>query len=233
MRVVVVALLAACSAPPKPAIGNTTPAKLGPAPLVERGGRYGLTTQYMPAIAADGSQIVAAIRESDGDRGFPNMTLVVKDRRDTEVMRHVVLSIDESDTVLDDAEGNNPQLDARVTRANTWLAKLGFESMRLLENEKTEIPFDRTKAFGDGVTVFWEPSHLRITDGTTVLVDTQTPASWLPESSKVGTNVCQRSAYLGSAAIARAHELAVVTISYIASSDFCLPPPDQHHVIVW
>ncbi|MBA3500457.1 MAG: hypothetical protein M4D80_36590 [Myxococcota bacterium] len=227
------ALLFACSAPARPPILENTQLATAPAPTVARGGIYGLTTVGLPAVAADGSRIVAAFRESDGQRGMPNLTLVIKDRRDTETDRHVVLSVAEADQFLDDAEGNNAPLAARITRANDWLAKRRWELLLVLDPEPTPIPADRTKASRGGVTASWERSHLRITDGVATLVDIDTPASWLPEQSKVGTNVCARSPYLGGAAIDRANKLAVITISYTADSDFCLEPPDQHHVITW
>jgi len=240
MRAAVVAVVAACSAPPQPppVIGNAPSLNpSGPAPRVARGGMYGLTTSGLPAVAADGSRIVAAYRESDGARGMPNLTIVMKDRGDTDVERHVVLSIAEADTMLDDAEGRNPPLDERVARANHWLhdrhAVLKLVALPLLDPEATKVPADRTKATRDGVTVVWQTSHLRITDGADVLVDRQTPTSWLPEHATVGTNACRRCAYLGAAAVDRTRELAVVTISYTADGEFCVEPPDQHHVVTW
>jgi hypothetical protein len=103
----------------------------------------------------------------------------------------------------------------------------------VLPPEPTQIPADRTKASRAGLTASWVRSHLRITDGSTMLVDAQTPASWLPEQVAVGPNACVRAPYLGGAAIDRAKKLAVITISYTADSDFCLEPPDQHHVLTW
>jgi hypothetical protein len=185
-----VAVLVACSSPAKPPVIQNTPAAPSrAAPTITRGGTYGLTTVGLPAVAADGSRIVAAFRESDATRGMPNLTLIVKDRADRETERHVVLSVAEADHFLDDAEGNNAPLAARITRANDWLldrhAALRFEPLLVLEPEPTQLPADRTKASRAGLTASWVRSHLQITDGSATLVDTQTPASWLPE--QVGT----------------------------------------------
>ena len=241
MRVAAVVVFAvACSSPPRPQpfIGNAPSLNpSGAAPRVARGGMYGLTTLGLPAVAADGSRIVAASRESDGARGMPNMTIVMKDRDDREVDRHVVLSVAEADTMLDDAEGKNPPLDERVARANHWLhdrhAVLKLVALPLLDPEPTRVPADRTKATRAGMTVAWQTGHLQITDGADVLVDRQTPSSWLAETVTVGTTVCRRAAYLGAAAVDRARALAVVTISYAADGEFCVEPPEQHHVVTW
>ena len=231
------ALLAACSSPTRS--GGTGPvvAPAKPAPRVVRGGLYGLITDGMPAIAADGSRIVAGFRESDGERGLPNMTLVVKDRADAEVARHVVLSIAEADGMLDDADGNNPALDERVARANAWLADLHrehrFVALTHLQPEVTLRPADRRRARRGPLEVTWAPNRLQIRDGGTVLVDRETPPTWIPQDFPEGSAACVRSPYLGAAAIDRVRKLAVVTISTVTDSDACLPAPDQHHVIVW
>lgn len=234
MRLALVVLVACSSAPARqPTVTNTTPAARGVAPTVARGGMWGLTTTGLPAISTDGAHVVAAFREPDGDRGMPNMTLVIKDRGDREIEKHVVLSIAEAEQFLDDAEGKNPALDERIARANTWLSQRRFTPLLALDADPAQIPADRTKVMRDGVVVSWEDSRLQIRDGARALVDTVTPKSWLPESFKVGANVCVRFAYLEGAAIDRAWRLAVVTIGYGADSDFCSEPPDQNHVITW
>lgn len=230
------AVLAACSAPaPAPVQHGAMPAV--PAPRVVRGGLYGLAAEGMPAVAADGALVVAAFRESDGERGLPNLTVIIKDRSDAEVARHVVLSVAEADGMLADAAGNNPQLDDRVARANAWLAERHarhrFAAMTVLEPVATPHPADRRTATHGSLAVSWEPSRLRIRDGATELVARDTPASWLPENVTLGTDVCRRTPYLGGAAIDRGRGIAVVTISTVTDSDRCLPATDQHHVIVW
>ncbi len=234
-------LLAACSSAPatkQPDYLTNIPSGSwrGVAPKVHRGAT-GLITVGLPAIAADGSRIVAAFRESDGARGLPNLTLVIKDRSDKQLESHVVLSVAEADQFLDDADGKNPALETRIAGANQWLHDrhviARFAPLALLTPEKAEVPADRTQATGDQFVVEWTKSHLRITDHGDILVDVDTPKSWLPEQFKVGTNVCLRSAFLGNAAVDRAHRLALVTITYTADSDFCVEPPEQHHVITW
>jgi hypothetical protein len=212
MRALMLALVA-CSSSPGREIKNSAPS--GPTPIVRRGGEYGLTADNVPAVSADGAQIVVAVREPDGDRGLPNLTLVMKDRDDALLARHVVLSVGEADQFLDDADGKNPALDARIERANAWLARPGFVAM----------------IGTDGIAVSWVPSHLRVTDGSTILVDRDTPASWAPEP-QIRSN-CEPRARLGATAVSRQHRLAVVTITYDAFGEFCTGPADQHHVVVW
>jgi hypothetical protein len=240
VRIALVALAACSSAPAtkQPDYLANTPSGSwrGVAPKVARDAT-GLVTRGLPAIADDGSRIVAAFRESDGDRGLPNLTLVIKDRSDKHIDIDVVLSVAEADKFLDDADGKNPALDARVNAANQWLhdhhVVSRFVPLAPLTPDPEPIPADRTRATGDNLVVEWTQTHLRITDRGDALVDIDTPKSWLPEQPKVGANACMRSAYLGGAAVDRMRKLALVTISYTADSDFCLAPSDQHHVITW
>ena len=229
-------VLAACGSSAPPVVQHAAAPGV-PAPRVVRGGMYGLTTAGMPAVADDGSLVVAAFRESDGERGLPNLTLIVKDRSDAEVARHVVLSLAEADGMLADAAGNNPRLDERVARANAWLdaehARHRFAQMTVLEPDPAPHPADRRAATRGPLVVRWDANRLRIDDGPTSLVDRETPASWIPPNVTHGTDVCLRSPYLGGAAIDRDRRIAVVTISTVTESDRCLPAPDDHHVVVF
>lgn len=206
MRALAVVALVACSSSPQPpALGNAAHDG-GLPPAVERGGTFGLTARGLPAISRDGRQIVVALREPDGERGFANLTLIVIDRRDAEVARHVVLSAAEADQFLDDAEGKNPALDERVARANAWLAARALRTMSVT------------------TAIRWTPSRLQIENEG----ERETPASWLP--AKID---CERTARLGGAAIAKDQRVAVVTITYDSGRDFCPTPPDQFHVVTW
>ncbi|MBA3393574.1 MAG: hypothetical protein H0T89_13075 [Deltaproteobacteria bacterium] len=248
------AIAAACTRPRSTSGTHTTPgtgpanraaadAPTSPPPRVLRGGTFGLIAEGFPAIARAGDRYVVAYRQSDGERGMPNLTIVVRavgavrDRVDAELARHEVLSVAEADTMLDDADGKNPALDARVTRANRWLAELHAEHTLVrplvLIPTPTRLLVDQTTATGDGITVTWAASRLRITDGARVLVERVTPATWLHAPARVGPTTCETPGYLGGAAIDRANRLAILTISYVSQADFCIEPSDQHHAISW
>jgi hypothetical protein len=225
------ALLIACSAPAKaPVIDNTAPPAAPPPEVV----RTDLATRGLPAASADGTRVVIAERAPDSARGLPNLALMIKERDDFQLERHVVLSVAEADQFLDDADGNNPALDARVARANDWLrvhhAKLRLAPLEVLEPEVGRV---RASAARGSLTASWSNSRLRITDGPTTLVDIATPSSWLPEPGVPNTTPCVRTAHLGGAAIDQTKRIAVITISHRGDSDFCLEPPDQNHVITW
>lgn len=224
---------------PDPANHAAADAPTSPPPRVLRGGTFGLIAEGFPAVARAraGDRYVVASRQSDGERGMPNLTIVVRDRADAELARHVVLSVAEADTMLDDADGKNPALDARVTRANRWLGELhaahGLVRPLVLVPTPTRLLVDQIAATGDGITVTWTASRLRITDGARVLVERVTPPTWHHAPTRVGPTTCETPAYLGGAAIDRTHRLAILTISYVSQSDFCIEPPDQHHAISW
>ncbi|HLL24505.1 MAG TPA: hypothetical protein VK427_20380 [Kofleriaceae bacterium] len=213
----VVVALGACAAPASPTLENATAPSTRLAPRVVVAGPYGLAAEHLPAITAAGT-IVIAVRDSDGDRGLPNLTLVERGRDDAERARHVVLSVAEADAFLPDASGHNPALAARIDRANAWLDARRAAALVVLSQA------DRTRATGGGVVVTWQASHLRIVDGARVVVDRATPAAWRPPQD------CVRTAYLGG--VARAHRLAVITIAY-ESEPGCPPLLEQTHVVTW
>lgn len=240
-RAACVVVIAACGSPAqvRPLEGRaTTPAPSTPAPYVLRGGDYGLTAEGLPATAGDGRAVVIAVRDSDGLRGLPNLTVVVRDRRDALVADKVVLSVAEADQMLDDASGANPALDARIAAANAWLRDLHathrLVPLTRLEPDAGYTPSERRRATGGDVTVAWIDDTLRITRGETLLVSRNTPKTWLVDDYPIGTgDTCSHPAYLGGAAIDLARAIAVVTISYAAPSDMCDEPSDVHHVIAW
>lgn len=226
-----VALAVACSAPAKPVIENTA-APVSPPPEVMRD----LATRGLPAISADGTRIVVAVHEPDGDRAMPNLALMIKADDDFQLERHVVLGRVEADQFLDDADGKNPALDARVARANEWLrerhAALRLAPMTVLEVEASPAGGVRTRARRGALAVTWADNRLRITDAAMSLVDIQTPSSWLPEPD-LGSRPCVYRAYLGGAAVDRAKKVALVTISNAVDGPLCSTPPDQHRVVTW
>lgn len=229
MRIALVAL-AACGAPSAPRIANAPTAPASPAPRIARGPQ-GLTALDLPAVADDGSRVILAVHEDDGDRGLPNLTLVVRDHRNRDLERHVVLSRAEADTMLDDAEGHNPRLDARVRLANAWLADhhaaLALVPMRVLVPEPTPTPAERTRATGDGVTIAWRANRVVITGGASEIAAGSLPVTVRRDDG------CARTAYLAAAAIDRARQIAVVTIDATADGDLCAPTSATHYIVTW
>jgi hypothetical protein len=179
-----------------------------------------LSTTGLPAVTADGSRVVFPVREHDGERGLPNLTLIVKDRRDREVARHVVLSVAEADTMLDDAAGNNPALDDRVSRANRWLDELQ-RSSHLVEMDSA-------------LTVFVDHTF-RFHDGERIVVDRKVPPDWIPEPVKVDGRECRYEPQLEDTKLDSTRAIAVARFSYFARSRSprCPELSRQTHIITW
>src|SRR5215468_1361967 len=119
----VVVIFAACGGSPSaPLAGRTAvTAPTGPAPKVEWQER-GFSAIGLPAVSRDGSVVVLSIVEEDGARGFPNLAIVVKNRRDAVVKTIPVMTADESERLV--GQTASPELQKRIADANRALGEL-------------------------------------------------------------------------------------------------------------
>lgn len=232
------------TAPTPPLQGSTPPA--APAsepPSVKQGTEAGGPTAYtpfetarLPAVSDDGTTIAIAIQDSDGGRGHTNLRIVTKDRRDVELAKQVVLTVDETEAMVG-ADGKNPKLDERLVEANRWLvalhAKVNLVPMKKLAVQPDEGIGTTFRATGPEVTVEWKASSLMIEHRGKVVVQRTTPESWLVKDRKLDPQMtCSNPAYLSDAWIDTARSVAVLSINY-SGTDTCWEPPATLHVVTW
>ncbi len=219
-----------------PLEGPAASAPAGPAPKLSWVDN-GFEVQRLPAASADGAAVLLGIHDDDGARGHPNYRFELRDRRDAKLAEHVVLTVDEAETLFD-AGGKTAELDRRIAAANRWLseqhAARRLVPLRGLGIEPGEELASTFRATGGGVTIEWRESRLRIEHAGKALLEAPTPKTWLVEDRPMGDGetACGNPAFLGGAAISLDHKLAVLTIEY-GGTDMCWEPNDQHHVVAW
>lgn len=225
------AALVACSRPepPPPLTGRaivTTP----PPSVTWRGRDIAITG--LPAIAEDGSSIVVAHRDSDGERGNPNLTLVEKDRGDRVVRRLEVITATEVDQLGADA------IARRFAAASTWLdqrhAAAHLVAMTALDFHPATDEALAAATRGD-VTMRWVPGELMLVLGPGWRLLRSTPPSWLVADRPMCagcSEVCHIDAVLGGGYVDLDHRLALVVVSY-RGSDTCSEPGPEAHVVTW
>ena len=240
-RALAVVALAACggSSPPAAIEGHATTRALPttPAPSITWID-HGFDATGLPAVAADGSTVVLAIHAEDDGRGAPNLTLVVKDRRDTTTAAFSVLGVDEVEAMFDE-HGMRPALRARIQAANDRLTRLHAQhdlvTLPALTIDTTLEAEQRLRATGRDLSIEWKAGLLEIRDHQREVRRVTTPASWLVEDRPMCTTcteLCHNAAYLGGVVADATRRIAVVTISY-TGTDTCWEPSSQHHVVAW
>ncbi len=235
-------LATACGGPPAPPQAplqshHVAPQPTTPAPTVQWIDN-GFDANLLPAVTHDGSTVVLAIQDSDGGRGYPNLRLALRDRRDAESKSFSVLATSEVETFFD--AGKHPKLDDRIVAANGWLTQLHrARTLRPLLELEVIQPGDElgraTLAVRETIRVTWQDSSLRITEGDTPVVSITTPKTWLTEDTKLCptcSEMCSNPAFLAAAAVDPARKIAVIRVGY-TGTDTCWEPPDQQHVVAW
>jgi len=237
-----VVILAGCSAPAQTAPpSHATPPRAAPTtpPPTVMFTSMRLDASRLPAIAADGSFVVHTEIDGDGGRGNPNLAIVVRDRRDHEVERIVVVTANEAEGQYDE-HGPSPALAAKIAAANTRLAELhattDLRPLTILASEANPLASDEgNPAQGEGLLLHLSTRRLTVRASGNLVVDVAPPASWsIPDKKLCATcdEVCRYPAYLGAAHADLAHTLVLLTVAY-AGTDLCPEPVSQHHVIAW
>ena len=115
----------------------------------------------LPAVADDGSLVVLAHRDNDGGRGNPNLTLIVRDRADRELARHVVLTADEADRL------SPAQLAERFTAGQRFLTgtRAGRHVHPLLPlTAANPVADPPPPAVGGAWSLRWTPTAVELTE---------------------------------------------------------------------
>jgi hypothetical protein len=219
--------LVACSSAtpasaPQPALAGTRAPSppTGPAPRIAfRDGTF--DTSQLPAIARSGELAVVAAVDGDGGRGYPNLRLEVRDRRDRIVESQLVLVSNDFETLVPDALHAGPELERRVAVANTKLAALHADH---------DLVAMRT---AEGLAVTFDNARLRVRKDGKLLADVD-GTSWLAPSGKrcPQCEPCENPAYLAGVHKADGIDAVVVRIAY-KGTDTCWEPGDQQHVVAW
>jgi hypothetical protein len=241
MRALLAIALAACgsSAPsPEPVLAgqSTRRAPTTPAPRISyRDARF--DAPALPAIARDGEVAVVAMMDNDGGRGFPNLRVEVRDRRDRTVEQIDVMTANEFETLVPDGTTATPELEARIAAGNRRLAELHAEHdlVTMQPLALTPDPLGPSQpARGDGLVVTFDFDHaLRVRAGEK-LVATADGARWLVPSGKrcAQCEPCENPPYLAAVYKAPSITAVVVRIAY-RGTDTCWEPADQLHLIGW
>jgi len=241
MRPVLLAVLAAAAAACGPngatheksdPIGSSDlPHRGTPAPhLAWRDNAFG--TEALPVVARAGEIAIVAVRQIDGERGFPNLRIEVRDRSDKTIQTLPILNSNEYEQL---APGGiaGPELQKRIEVANTELARLhDLHDLVAMKRLEIQAPTDNTfphLAIGDGLDVDWSSDHVHVfrhdSDRQVVTVEGK---AWL---APVHPN-CDNPAFLRSVFHAPELSVVVVQIAY-RGSDSCGVPSDQFHVVAW
>ena len=226
-------VLVACGTPhAQPIAHHVAPvaAPSGPAPTVALvDGRLVITG--LPAVSADGDEVVIADEAHEPARGNPALTLVARDRQDRELVHRYVIGFDESEDAT--------LVRTRFADANTWLAEqhraLHLVPLRALAVTGVDPDTLHHRADGDGISIDWQPSTLAISRLGAAPFTHATPGDWLVPDRPMyagSTELCSNPAFLDAASVDTERAIAVVTISYMGS-DTCWEPPSQHHVVPW
>ena len=236
--IAIAALVGACGSPRAPATSpsptSPAPSSTSPAPSITWS-EDGFDERGLPAIAKDGSVVAIAVRDNDGGRGFPNLHLELRDRRDALVRTIDVLAANryETDVVAGKALA---ALVARSDAANAELAQLhgahALVMMQALPVENSEDGADQI-ARADAISLRWRSPTLEIAAGATRT--TRAGASWLakPGARCAQCPPCDNPAYLAGAFVAPSVPgVALVQIGY-RGTDTCWEPSDQFHVVTW
>lgn len=235
MRAALLALLVACGSSQHTAtVIESTPGS--PAPVTSSTpppevtlDDHGFRTPGLPAISADGKLVVLGEIESD-PRGYPNLRVVSRDRSDAIVESITVLRPSE----LEQAMGpgwRNPKLDARISAANKWLAKLHTtKTLITLPQLKVDSTDGYTQhAASSGPTFLdWQKDIVTIKQSGKVLATYANDLTW----HATETGKCTNPSKLGGAWVDVERKVALVQIAY-NGTDACWEPSSQHHVISW
>jgi hypothetical protein len=209
-RALVAVMIAACSSGSAPPA--TTPiqgqaphraAPTTPPPAIDwRDGAFVMTG--LPAIARDGGLVVAPLIESDGGRGFANLQIELRDRRDKRVMTIPVMTANEFEALVPDGRSASPALVSRIAATNRRLA---------------------------GVHTDYDLVPMQAIDPGGLSIDF-TARGWLapPGQRCAQCPPCENPPYLDAVYKADGIDVRLVRVAY-RGTDLCWEPTPQWHVV--
>ncbi len=238
MRPALVALVLAACGPngathekSDPIGSSDVPHRATPGPQIQwKQNAFG--TDSLPVVARAGEVTIVAVRQIDGERGFPNLRLEVRDRGDKTIQTIPILNSNEYEAL---APGGiaTPQLTKRIDAANTELTRLhDLHDLVAMKPLEIQAPTDNAfphLAIGDGLDVDWSGDHVHVfrhnADRPSATVDGK---AWLAPARPN----CDNPSFLRSVFHAPELSVVVVQLAY-RGSDACGVPSDQFHVVSW
>ncbi|MCB9561540.1 MAG: hypothetical protein H6708_14125 [Kofleriaceae bacterium] len=216
-----------------PEIANHPPTvATGPAPQLARAELDGapFTWTGLPAITADGADLVVADVSDDGARANPNLSLIVKDRADAVVERQVILDPDHQDGDWRTA----------LTEANHYLDTLNatrdlHPMTAMVDDPEAGV----STARGAGYDLVWDETHVYVRRGDDVIVDREQP-SWAtgvspacdPQVSPTGGADWTWPSRIEGAWIDAERKVVLFRLVFLGS-DACWEPDGAFHVVGW
>lgn len=188
----------------------------------------------LPAVASDGSAVVLAWRDLDGERGNANLTLLEKDRSDKLVHRQEVLTASEA------AQLDAAAIDRRFDAATRWLAERHAADQLLALPALAVRPatdLSPAEATGSDAYVRWTPHDfvIRTQSEPPLTLFHQTPESWLAADRPMCATCsepCHFPPALDRVYLDAGRRIAVFVIAY-RGSDACGAPSPEAHVVTW
>ncbi len=208
----------------------------------------------LPAISADGSEVVLDDQAEDGARGNLNLRILVMAARTGRVTHEeVVLRVEEYDDI---AYGDDPdsrraiieQVRKRVDKANAYLALKRWVPM-----DNVEIDYSREdRTEGDegpppqqvhvaDTTITWNEPRLQVTGPGDKTVLGHEYREWVskprcldPEGAQPKApgckKICKNPSFINQAAVDKDQHVLLLRIAYVGT-DLCWEPDGAFHVV--
>lgn len=201
----------------------TVPDVVAPVSTAPRIAANGLSVDGLPAVAADGRTILAAIRRVDpADYGQLEIHTISRD--DTPGQPFLALAADQLGAPVDEAK-----VDRQRARADRWLA---VQHVTLVLHPMTVLASDGDRRRTAGaVAIEWGVAGVRVLDGSRVLH--HRPTSRWGGQGEDSTD-CTSTAIVGSAAIDLERRIAAIQIDHRSGTlPACEGMLATWHVISW
>jgi len=239
MRWLVALAVAACGASTPPASdhlagsASDVPHRGTPAPVIMwNADAKTFETPTLPAVARAGELVVVPIIERDGERGFSNLRIEVRDKADKTVQIIPVVTSNEM-------AASSDKVAERVVTANTELRRLhDLHDLVTMKPLDVQPPVDNGAphlAMGDGLDIDWGGDHLHVfrhNSDRAVLI--REAKMWRAAQDDCKTcGACAYVSYLEAAFHAPEIPVAVIELGYRSDRDTCGEPSDQQHVVTW
>ena len=165
----------------------------------------------------------------DGGRGYPNVHLEIRDRKDRLVRAITVVDAADWERLAPDGTPG-AELTSHVREVNRELGGFDLVATRALE-------VHGTKARGDGLDFVWGTATIDSTFAATTFairgagVDTTVDAAaWRAPKQRAGGEPCDNRSFLHALYVATDLRVAIVDVAF-HGTDLCWEPADQWHVV--
>jgi hypothetical protein len=233
MRLVLVAMLVACGSSPPPPLTGTTELSHRDTPAPAIAWKDNAFAPMVPSVARAAELVVVPVHNRDGERGYPNLTIEVRDRSDKVVQTIAVLAANDYEKLAPGGVASKALTD-RVAAANVELQKLhdlhDLVAMKSLEVQPAVDPGLAHLAIGDGLDVDWGGDHVHVFRHNSDRAVTNRDAKGWQE---LPHGTCTYPSFLASTYHVPEISVVVVELGYRGGSDACGEPNHQFHVVTW